>query len=66
MNLLVLGLLLNLEFSVGGLIWYVVLNLIVKVVMLLFMLFVNVFGGGGGEDFGYVEFVLGLYVLIDM
>ena len=45
----------NPEFSVGGLIWRAVLNLIAKAVTSPFSLLAHAFGGGG-EDLGYVEF----------
>ncbi|KVH07340.1 DUF748 domain-containing protein [Burkholderia sp. BCCIQ04A] len=64
-NLPVSGSLSNPEFSVGGLIWRAVLNLIAKAVTSPFTLLANAFGGGGGEDLGYVEFAPGSYVLTD-
>lgn len=63
-NLPVSGSLSNPEFSVGGLIWHAVLNLIAKAVTSPFMLLANAFGGGG-EDLGYVEFAPGSYELDD-
>lgn len=63
-NLPVSGSLSNPEFSVGGLIWHAVLNLIAKAVTSPFTLLANAFGGGG-EDLGYVEFAPGSYDLTD-
>ncbi|WP_176047685.1 DUF748 domain-containing protein [Burkholderia sp. BCC1644] len=63
-NLPVSGSLSNPEFSVGGLIWRAVLNLIAKAVTSPFSLLANAFGGGG-EDLGYVEFAPGSYELAD-
>lgn len=63
-NLPVSGSLSNPEFSVGGLIWHAVLNLIAKAVTSPFTLLANAFGGGG-EDLGYVEFAPGSYELTD-
>ncbi|AIO39373.1 hypothetical protein DM40_3275 [Burkholderia cenocepacia] len=64
-NLPVSGSLSNPEFSVGGLIWRAVLNLIAKAVTSPFTLLANAFGGSGGEDLGYVEFAPGSYQLTD-
>ncbi|CAG9265656.1 putative exported protein [Burkholderia diffusa] len=64
-NLPVSGSLSNPEFSVGGLIWRAVLNLIAKAVTSPFTLLANAFGGSGGEDLGYVEFAPGTYALTD-
>ena len=63
-NLPVSGPLSNPEFSVGGLIWRAVLNLIAKAVTSPFSLLAHAFGGGG-EDLGYVEFAPGPYQLDD-
>ncbi len=64
-NLPVSGSLSNPEFSVGGLIWRAVLNLIAKAVTSPFSLLAHAFGGSGGEDLGYVEFAPGSYQLTD-
>ena len=63
-NLPVSGSLSNPEFSVGGLIWHAVLNLIAKAVTSPFTLLANAFGSGGA-DLGYVEFAPGSYELTD-
>ncbi|WP_201703539.1 DUF748 domain-containing protein [Paraburkholderia kirstenboschensis] len=54
-NLPVSGSLSNPEFSVGGLIWHAVLNLLQKAVTAPFSLIAHAFGGSG-EELGYVEF----------
>ncbi|KVQ29964.1 DUF748 domain-containing protein [Burkholderia cepacia] len=63
-NLPVSGSLSNPEFSVGGLIWRAVLNLIAKAVTSPFSLLAHAFGSSG-EDLGYVEFAPGSYRLDD-
>lgn len=63
-NLPVSGSLSNPEFSVGGLIWHAVLNLLQKAVTAPFSLIANAFGGGG-EELGYVEFDPGSAKLSD-
>ncbi|WP_010117856.1 DUF748 domain-containing protein, partial [Burkholderia oklahomensis] len=63
-NLPVSGSLSNPEFSVGGLIWRAVLNLIAKAVTSPFTLLAHAFGGDG-EELGYVEFDPGLAKLSD-
>ncbi|PRH49103.1 DUF748 domain-containing protein [Burkholderia multivorans] len=63
-NLPVSGSLSNPEFSVGGLIWRALLNLIAKAVTSPFSLLAHAFGSGG-EDLGYVEFAPGSAVLTD-
>ncbi|WP_269503391.1 DUF748 domain-containing protein [Burkholderia sp. IMCC1007] len=63
-NLPVSGSLSNPEFSVGGLIWRAVLNLIAKAVTSPFTLLSHAFGSGGA-DLGYVEFAPGSYALTD-
>ena len=62
-NLPVSGSLSNPEFSVGGLIWHAVLNLLEKAVTAPFSLIANAFGGG--EELGYVEFEPGSAKLTD-
>lgn len=59
------GSLSNPEFSVGGLIWHAVLNLLQKAVTAPFSLLAHAFGGGSGEELGYVEFDPGSAVLSD-
>ncbi|SDE19612.1 DUF748 domain-containing protein [Paraburkholderia lycopersici] len=63
-NIPVSGSLSNPEFSLGGLIWKAVLNLIAKAVTAPFSLLANAFGGGG-EELGYVEFAPGTATLTD-
>ncbi|WP_433704702.1 DUF748 domain-containing protein [Paraburkholderia sacchari] len=63
-NIPVSGSLSNPEFSLGGLIWHAVLNLISKAVTAPFALLANAFGGGG-EELGYVEFDAGSDKLSD-
>ncbi|RAS21921.1 uncharacterized protein DUF748 [Paraburkholderia bryophila] len=63
-NLPVSGSLSNPEFSVGGLIWHAVLNLLQKAVTAPFSLIANAFGGSG-EELGYVEFEPGSAKLTD-
>ncbi|KVP43324.1 DUF748 domain-containing protein [Burkholderia ubonensis] len=63
-SLPVSGSLSNPEFSVGGLIWRAVLNLIAKAVTSPFTLLAHAFGGGG-EELGYVEFAPGSDELAD-
>lgn len=63
-NIPVSGSLSNPEFSIGGLIWHAVLNLLQKAVTSPFTLLANAFGGGG-EELGYVEFAPGSAQLSD-
>ncbi|MGF6382805.1 hypothetical protein OKW31_005783 [Paraburkholderia atlantica] len=63
-NLPVSGSLSNPEFSIGGLIWHAVLNLLEKAVTAPFTLIAHAFGGNG-EDLGYVEFEAGSATLTD-
>ncbi|MFM0341072.1 DUF748 domain-containing protein [Paraburkholderia fungorum] len=63
-NLPVSGSLSNPEFSIGGLIWHAVLNLLEKAVTAPFSLIANAFGGNG-EELGYVEFEPGSAKLSD-
>ncbi|GAB7524638.1 DUF748 domain-containing protein [Paraburkholderia sp. 2C] len=55
----------NPEFSIGGLIWRAVLNLLEKAVTAPFSLLAHAFGGGGSEDYGYVQFNAGSAKLSD-
>ena len=64
-NIPVSGSLSNPEFSIGGLIWHAVLNLLERAVTAPFSLLANAFGGGGGEEMGYVEFNAGSAKLSD-
>jgi hypothetical protein len=63
-NIPVSGSLSNPEFSIGGLIWHAVLNLLERAVTAPFSLLANAFGGGG-EELGYVEFDPGSAKLTD-
>jgi len=63
-NIPVSGSLANPEFSIGGLIWHAVLNLLQKAVTAPFSLLANAFGGNG-EELGYVEFDPGSAKLSD-
>jgi hypothetical protein len=63
-NLPVSGSLSNPEFSIGGLIWHAVLNLLEKAVTAPFTLIAHAFGGNG-EELGYVEFAAGSATLSD-
>jgi hypothetical protein len=63
-NIPVSGSLSNPEFSIGGLIWRAVLNLLERAVTSPFSLLANAFGGGG-EEMGYVEFDAGSAKLSD-
>ncbi|CAE6851267.1 hypothetical protein R75461_07483 [Paraburkholderia nemoris] len=63
-NIPVSGSLSNPEFSIGGLIWHAVLNLLEKAVTSPFSLLANAFGGNG-EEMGYVEFEPGSAKLSD-
>ncbi|MEM5434191.1 DUF748 domain-containing protein [Paraburkholderia diazotrophica] len=63
-NIPVSGSLNNPEFSIGGLIWHAVLNLLQKAVTAPFSLLAHAFGGGG-EELGYVEFDAGSAALSD-
>ncbi|WP_233807667.1 DUF748 domain-containing protein [Paraburkholderia sp. HP33-1] len=63
-NLPVSGSLSNPEFSIGGLIWHAVLNLLEKAVTAPFTLIAHAFGGSG-EELGYVEFEAGSATLTD-
>ncbi len=63
-NIPVSGSLSNPEFSIGGLIWHAVLNLLKKAVTAPFSLLASAFGGNG-EALGYVEFAPGRATLSD-
>ncbi|MDE1182017.1 DUF748 domain-containing protein [Paraburkholderia sp.] len=63
-NIPVSGSLSNPEFSIGGLIWHAVLNLLQKAVTAPFSLLANAFGGNS-EELGYVEFEPGSSKLTD-
>jgi hypothetical protein len=62
-NLPVSGSLDDPKFSMGGLIWRAIGNLITKAVTAPFRLLGSAFGGGSHEDLGYVEFDPGSAVL---
>ncbi len=62
-NLPISGSLDDPKFSVGGIIWQVVLNLIEKAVTAPFALIGNLLGGGGGEELAYIEFDYGSAVM---
>jgi uncharacterized protein involved in outer membrane biogenesis len=47
------------QFSVGGIILKLILNIITKAVTAPFALLGSIFGGGGGEELSYVEFDYG-------
>ncbi len=51
------------QFSIGGVIWHVLANLIMKAVTSPFSLIAAAMGGSGGEELGYVEFVPGFATL---
>jgi hypothetical protein len=55
----------NPEFSIGGLIWRAVLNLLQRAVTAPFSLLAHAFGGGNSEDYGYVQFAAGSAKLSD-
>ncbi|WP_118181483.1 DUF748 domain-containing protein [Paraburkholderia phosphatilytica] len=63
-NIPVSGSLSNPEFSIGGVIWHAVLNLIERAVTAPFSLLANAFGGSS-EELGYVEFAPGSAKLSD-
>ena len=44
------------KFSVGGIVWQLILNILVKAVTSPFALLGAVFGGGSGEELSFVEF----------
>jgi hypothetical protein len=47
------------QFSVGGIIWQIIVNILVKAVTSPFALLGSVFGGGGGEELSFIEFDYG-------
>jgi hypothetical protein len=58
-NIPISGSLDNPEFSIGGLVWQAILNLVQKAVTAPFTLLAHAFGGGNGEDLNYIEFDAG-------
>ncbi|SAK90845.1 AsmA family protein [Caballeronia hypogeia] len=64
-NIPISGSLDNPEFSIGGLVWQAILNLVQKAVTAPFTLLAHAFGGGGGEDLNYIEFDAGSATLND-
>jgi Domain of Unknown Function (DUF748) len=55
-NIPISGSLSNPEFSLGGLVWQAIKNLLERAVTAPFSLLASAFGGHGGEELGYVEF----------
>jgi hypothetical protein len=55
-NLPVSGSLDDPKFSIGGIIWRVILNLLEKAITAPFALIGNLLGGGAGEELSYLEF----------
>jgi hypothetical protein len=47
------------KFSIGGLVWHAFVNLIGRAVTAPFRLLASAFGGGSGQDLGYVAFAPG-------
>lgn len=62
-NLPVSGSLSDPEFSIGGVIARVIVNLLTKAITSPFSLIASAFGGGSGEELGYVEFAPGTSTL---
>ncbi|WP_116319457.1 DUF748 domain-containing protein [Cupriavidus sp. P-10] len=62
-NLPVSGSLSDPEFSIGGVIVRVIVNLLTKAITSPFSLIASAFGGGGGDELGYVEFAPGTSTL---
>ncbi|UIF91266.1 DUF748 domain-containing protein [Cupriavidus sp. UYPR2.512] len=62
-NLPVSGSLSDPEFSIGGVIVRVIVNLLTRAITSPFSLIASAFGGGGGEELGYVEFAPGTATL---
>jgi hypothetical protein len=44
------------QFSVGGIIWQIIVNIITKAITAPFSLLAAAFGGGSGDELSYVEF----------
>ncbi|SAK67820.1 AsmA family protein [Caballeronia fortuita] len=64
-NIPISGSLDNPEFSIGGLVWQAIVNLVQKAVTAPFTLLAHAFGGGSGEDLNYIEFDAGSATLND-
>jgi hypothetical protein len=64
-NIPISGSLDNPEFSIGGLVWQAILNLVQKAVTAPFTLLAHAFGGGSGEELNYIEFDAGSATLND-
>jgi uncharacterized protein involved in outer membrane biogenesis len=64
-NIPISGSLSNPEFSLGGLVWQAIKNLLERAVTAPFSLLASAFGGHGGEELGYVEFDSGSATLND-
>ncbi|SAK77981.1 AsmA family protein [Caballeronia glebae] len=64
-NIPISGSLDNPEFSIGGLVWQALVNLVQKAVTAPFTLLAHAFGGGSGEDLNYIEFDAGSATLND-
>jgi uncharacterized protein involved in outer membrane biogenesis len=47
------------QFSIGGIVWQIIVNILVKAVTSPFALLGAAFGGGGGEELSYIEFDYG-------
>jgi hypothetical protein len=47
------------QFSVGGIVWQIIVNILVKAVTSPFALLGAAFGGGGGEELSFIEFDYG-------
>lgn len=62
-NLPVSGSLSDPEFSIGGVIVRVIVNLLSKAITSPFSLIASAFGGGGGDELGYIEFAPGTSTL---
>ncbi|MDR5784225.1 DUF748 domain-containing protein [Caballeronia sp. LZ065] len=64
-NIPISGSLDNPEFSIGGLVWQAILNLVQKAVTAPFTLLAHAFGGGSGADLNFIEFNAGSADLTD-